>query len=419
MELTSPLHSLKKAAGRYQVLMALLLFSLPLGQQSLTNLILLVLFIHSLVFYRWRNWKEGFGDPLWYWSALFYAYLFSSLLWSENVAGGLLQLETKMSFFLAPLFIIAGRSYWDSAGRRRALQFFWWGCIVAVLVALAYASWRSLEAGAFYETNQFGRRYFFAYTHLALPLMHPGYLATYLALGMFSAVELQYQLSSKVWLWTYRLSILLFLVFMVMLQARINLLALFAVIGLAALYLAWKRKAWLWLSLPLIPVLAVSLFLGLASDDLQKRYFQFPNFSYDISGTEFNSATYRLAEWKCAADVIESNFWWGTGIGDKNEALMESYERNKFWLGLEKQFNAHNQYLETFMAGGLPAVLLLLTVLFYYLWRASRQLDYLAMSGMVFLIICLLTESMLERMWGVLICTMIFPLLLLKTRESD
>jgi O-antigen ligase len=418
---TISLHKLKSSPGRLAILIVLLLFSLPLGKEGLTNIILVLLFIQSLLFYPWSAWKSAVKSPLYWSSALFYIFLAISLIWSDNVDGGLRQLETKTAFFLAPLFLMAGKSYWPKNIRSQVLKAFWLGNLAAVIVALAYASWRSIMAGAFFEINEIGLpRYFFVYTHLASPLMHPGYFATYLGIGMFSAAELQYKSNSTFWKWTYRGSILFFLVFMLLLQARINLLALFLVIGLAALFFAWKRKAYIWLGLPLVPILLLSLFMTFASADLKKRYFQIPDFSYDISGSEFNSATYRLAEWKCAIAVIEQQLWLGTGIGDNREALLLSYKEHKFWEGLSKQFNAHNQYLETWIAGGAVALAFLTVLLGVYFKIAWEKGDFMALASLVFFAVCLLTESMFERAWAVLLFAIFFPLILLPAaKESD
>jgi len=419
VESTNRKIDLKEASHRFAVLAALLIFSLPLGQMAITNLIMFLLFIQSILSYRWSDWKLGFKDPLVWFSAGFYLYLLLSLMWSENHDSGWRQLETKTAFLLGPLIILAGKNQWSKRSRVLALKAFWWASILAIFLALIYAAYRSIQARAFYEESPFGRRYFFAYTHLATPLMHPGYLATYLGMAIFSTVELHQAESRKNWLWFYRASIILFLIFMLLLQARINLLAFMAVIGLGAFYIAWKRKAYLWLGLPFIPILALGLFMAFASPGMRDRYVQLPNFDYDISGDDFNSATYRLAEWKCASAVIADNFCWGTGIGDNHQALFDSYREFKFWEGLEKEYNAHNQFLETAISIGIPGMCLLLAGLLYFLYRAQRQKDYLALSCVVFLIICLLTESMFERMWGVLIPTIFIPFLLQQSKGSD
>lgn len=419
MELTNPKTSLSTAAGRFQWLIAFLVFSLPLGQMALTNVFLLLLFIQSLTAYRWNDWKLGLKDPMWWTQAGFYLFLVLSLSWATDTANGGRQLETKFSLFLAPLFLLSGKNLWLKSSRAFALKALILGSLLAIGIALVYAGFRSWEAGAFFEESPFGRRYFFAYTHLATPLMHPGYLATYMAIALFGAIELHQAERSRKWQWLYRLVGVLFIVFMVMLQARINLIALFMVIVLAALYIAWQRRAFWWLSLPLIPVIALGLFLAIASPELKDRYFQVPNFEYDIEGDDFNSATYRLAEWKCAWDVIEAHPWLGTGLGDNQRALFDSYERNRFWEGLAKKYNAHNQYLETMIAGGVVALGFLILALFYALYRAFKQEDYLATATLIFLMISMLTESVFERMWGILIFTILIPFLLQKRPKES
>lgn len=402
--------------ARFQIMTAILVFCLPLGVQALTNITVFLLILHSLVFNRRQHWRSAFTDPLFWFFSAFYIYLLMSLLWSQNTGDGLRQLETKMSFLLGPLFILAGRPNWTQESRKLILQAFVWGCLAAVIWAFADATVKAIEEGAFYLTHEYGRRYFFIYKHLALPLMHPGYLATYISLGLFAALELQS--SQKRARNFYRFSILIFLIFMVLLQARINLIALFVVAVLAAIHWAIQRKYYRYLLLPVSMFLVVIVFLALAPQEMKKRYFQLPDFSYDISGDQFNSATYRLAEWTCAIDVIEDNLWFGTGVGDNRQALYDSYEKNKFWEGLEKRYNAHNQYLETAIVGGLTGLILLLALLVYILKRSFNQRDFLSFYGLIFLIISITTESMFERMWGVLTLTLVLPLILLRPLKS-
>lgn len=407
----------KSGAGRLNAFLLLLLFSLPLGQMPFTNLILVAMFIQALVLYRKADWSYALGSPILWPSAVFYLYFAASLLWSNNSSEGLAQLETKTSFLLVPLFIVAGKNHWRKDLRGVALKVFWWANLVAVLVALVYAAFRAIETGAFYETNEFGRRYYFLYTHLASPLMHPGYLGTYVGMALLSTYFL-HDRSKGIWRAIYPLVALLFLVFMILLQARINLIALFAIAALVALWVAIKKRNYWALSVPAAGSILLGLFILFAPADFKKRYLQLPDFSYDISGRDFNSATYRLAEWKCAWSVVEANPIIGTGLGENREALLQAYQDFKFWEGLEKKFNAHNQYLETAVAGGVLGVLSLLLLIGSYARLAWRTGNNLVLVNLSFFALCLLTESMFERIWAVLLFTLFFSLFLLP-KESD
>lgn len=407
----SLLHKVPSAAKRLQGLILLLVFILPLGQEGPTNLVLLLLLIQSLLLHQKKHWLKAIKDPLVWLPVIFYALHALSLFGVENLDQGFRQLETKTSFLLAPLFLATGQRLWTKAYKIKLWQALILGVTVAMLWALGNACLRSLETGAFYEVNEFGRRYYFLYTHLASPLMHPGYLATYLGLAILGAIGLFPESTArKKWILSLFLTLSLF--FLLLLQARINIIALFFVLGIGALYLAWQRKAYLWLGFPLIPVFTLALFIVFAPSDLQKRYLQWPDFSYDISGDDFNSATYRLAEWKCAVELIQESPWWGFGLGDNREALLRKYEELKFWQGLENKYNAHNQYLETTITTGVIGLLVLFALLGYYLYRAWRQEDLISFAALVFFVVCLLTESMFERAWAVLPFCILFPVLL-------
>lgn len=412
------LNSFKSASGRLNALVLLLLFSLPLGQMALSNLLLILLLLQSLILFRKKDWAGVFHDSFFWPSALFFIYMALSLSWSTNPENGLSQLETKTSFLLVPLFLIAGKRHWDPALRDKALKVFWWGNLLAVAIALLYASYRSIQTGAFYETNAFGRRYYFLYTHLASPLMHPGYVGTFVGMAILSALFLQ-QKADRMGKRIYWASIGLFILFMILLQARINLIALFFVLGLAALVQAIMSRNYKLLSLPVGAVILLGTMVLLAPESLKKRYLQVPDFSYDISGEDFNSATYRLAEWKSAVHAIDKKPWFGNGLGGNSEALNEAYHDLKFWEGLKKGFNAHNQYLETMLATGLIGLLLLLYLIGNYAYHAWRQRDYLILLNVLFFAICLSTESMFERIWAVLLFTIFFTLMNLKEYGSS
>jgi hypothetical protein len=60
----------------------------------------------------------------------------------------------------------------------------------------------------------------------------------------------------------------------------------------------------------------------------------------------------------------------------------------------------------------LVGFVLLMLALFYYVFSFWQRKDYLNLVGLLFLLICLLTESMFERAWGVMLFTIYFPLMM-------
>ena len=266
-----------------------------------------------------------------------------------------------------------------------------------------------MQEGAWFYLNEAGSKVlFFTYNELANPFMHPGYFSTFVGFAILISLDKFIHVKGKNRLIQAAIFIFLF-VMMILLQGRMNILALFSVFGLGGIFYAVKNKMYKWLAIPATTVIVLALVLIFGSNKSENRFLQMPDFSYDITGDEFNSATYRLAEWTCAADVISENIWFGTGVGDNRKALWDAYEVRGFKKGLEYKFIAHNQYLETMIATGVVGLAYLLFMLFAYGRLAFKSQDYVTLAALAFLAFCMLTESMFERAWAISLFAVFFP----------
>jgi len=411
------INSINAEAGLYW----LTLFALPWGQGRLSSALLLLLLLVGLFRRRRSEWRAAVREPLVWVSAAFYLLHLLSLSYSADLTQGWRELETKVSFFLGPLLLLAYGQNQTEPDRWRLRLAYVLGNVGVVLAALSYAAYRALTEGAWYYVREGGtyQRYFFQYETFSEPFMHPGYLATYAGVAL---LILLYGLYQKRWqqrTWAGA-GVALLVVGLILLQGRMNVIALMLVLGAAGIGWVWCRGRWRWLAY-------AGLFLGLlgwvfyvgAPESLLKRYLAWPQLEYDIEGDQFNSATYRLAEWRCAAHALGAAPWQGYGVGDGQAALEASYRKLHFWKGLEGHFNAHNQYLDTWLAVGLPGVLLLLLLLALYLRRFAQQRRWDMAAALVFLALCMLTESMLERAWAVVLFNVLFPLLAAPGRPVD
>jgi O-antigen ligase len=84
------------------------------------------------------------------------------------------------------------------------------------------------------------------------------------------------------------------------------------------------------------------------------------------------------------------------------ENLVHTYEERNFQSGVDAAFNAHNQYLQTWLMIGLPGLLALLVVMVQTgldAWRNNRPERT---AAIVFLGMAMMSEAMLERQMGVL-----------------
>lgn len=387
--------------------------ALPLGQGRLSSVLLLLLLFVGLFRRQKSEWRYALHQPLVWVSAVFYLLHLISLLYTDNMPQAGRELETKVSFLLGPVLLLA-------YGQNLKLRQLWrlrlayvLGNVAVLLAALCYAAYRALGAENWFYIREGGtyRRYFFQYETFSEPFMHPGYLATYVGVAF---LILLYGLYRGRWQrpgWACTGLVLMGLG-LVLLQGRMNLLALMLVLGAAGVAWVWHSGRLRWLVYAgLLAGLVGWGFYTWAPDSLLKRYLALPNFEYQIDGNKFNSATYRLAEWRSATQALKANPWLGYGVGDSQHALETAYRELHFWEGLERHFNAHNQYLDTWLAVGLPGLLLFCSLLLLYLLRMRRYRRWDMAAAVVFLGLCMLTESMMERAWAVVLFNLLFPLM--------
>lgn len=298
----------------------------------------------------------------------------------------------------------------------------WWVFYGAALLASCYVTgigvYRTLAEGRMYA--YFASHYLY-YTELAERLMHPAYFSALMAVALMGAAYLREKghFNGR-WYWLAQGWLLLFLL---LLSARMVLIALLISGVLLALYLGWQRgnKRLVWAALLGAPLFALAVF-WILPERLQSRFTELGRFEYDISATElkaFSGLTVRLAEWEGVFTALEGHWWLGHGTGAGQPALRTAYEKIGFQVGLDYDYNAHNQYLETWLHNGLIGLLLLLAVFAFAFRTAWQQQNWLALWFVVFMMLCLLSESMLLRHRGMLLLAVYLPLMLRQEEGNE
>jgi O-antigen ligase len=298
----------------------------------------------------------------------------------------------------------------------------WWAFYGAALLASLYVTgigvYRTFAEGRMYA--YFASHYLY-YTELAERLMHPAYFSALMAVALMGGGFLREEGGFKSrWYWLAQGWLLLFLL---LLSARMVLIALLISGVLLALYLGWQRgsKKLVWGALIGAPLFALAVF-WILPERLQSRFTELTRFEYDIHAPEerlFNGLTIRLAEWEGVFTALEGHWWLGHGTGAGQVALREAYQKIGFQVGFERDFNAHNQYLETWLHNGFIGLLLLLAVFVTAFRTAWRQKNWLALWFVVFLMLCILSESMLMRHRGILLLAVYLPLMLRKEQKTQ
>jgi O-antigen ligase len=410
---------LKQSNFRASAIVLFLLFAIPFGFVDVYNGTLILLLLHSIIYLKKQDWINAFKSPVFIVVGGFFTLHFLNLFHANDMAEGGRQLEIKAPFFLGSLLIVANTRFYFNGFKQKALNTFVYGTLSASAVALILAFSRSISAGSTYFLGKDGvtKISYFTYQQLSETFSHPGYFATFVGFAIF--ITIGKVINSKGKNKVYQLISLTFLfVMMVLLQGRINILALLGVFGIGAIYYAFKKRMYLVLAIPTVLTVGLVVLVLSGSENSKSRFLQIPNFEYDITGDTFNSATYRLAEWTCAADVIKENFWFGTGVGDNRQALWDAYAARGFKKGVEEKYIAHNQYIETMIACGLIGLIALLSMLFYFGRQLFLMGDFTSLACLLFLAICLLTESMFERAWAITLFAVFFPLMVVSPEKE-
>lgn len=108
----------------------------------------------------------------------------------------------------------------------------------------------------------------------------------------------------------------------------------------------------------------------------------------------------RLVNWKASLEIIRENFLFGVGTGDAIDIL--NTKRDVDWFEALRTYNAHNQYLETFLRLGFVGFVALLFLFLPQFKRAFQGRSVLYQSFLFIMCFSLLTESMFCRNKGIL-----------------
>ena len=90
-----------------------------------------------------------------------------------------------------------------------------------------------------------------------------------------------------------------------------------------------------------------------------------------------NGVAIRLYMWHAVSGLIAERPLIGYGIKGGRLETLAKYKRDGFDMGVMGDYHAHNQYLESWLMAGIPALILLLLMMVNALWKSIRQKSFL------------------------------------------
>lgn len=385
--------------------LALLFITLPLPKDSLNSLTIIVLLI-SWLFYeplsiKIKNLKRCIF-PFIIVSSLFWLYVLG-LLYTENIERGFHVLQRNIPFILLPLIICTSSISKKSV--HKLFEIFSYAVIAASFFAILKA--------LYFKINNLGD--YFYYTKFSKVLdIHTTYFALFTILAIVHFLfKIKGTFNSRT---TAKNSVIIcyLLGVLYLLSSRISLIALAIVIVVYFIKLIKDNK----IGFNLIFIgICMLLTLGL---------FISPNFNKRNTGiSEFGLSAPTLESrnihWQSVLNTIsKSNVIFGYGTGDAHNYLYEEYKALNFTEGYKEEYNAHNQYLEIALAFGLIGIVVLFTMLSFFIFLSLRTNDYYHLTIALVFATFMITESLLERQRGIVSFALFLTLCLcLKVKKKQ
>lgn len=312
-----------------------------------------------------------------------------ALLWTSNMAEGGATMGLKASLLAFPL-LIAQLGY-NETYLKLALRWFVLSCFAAIAGCLGVA---------IYNYTQTGDGSVFFYTKLSY-FIHAGYFAMMLNFAIATLYNYWIKETLKTTAFIALSTILAF--FVLMLSTKMGIIGLLFVIFYMTLHSCLEYKQYKKGAIIFITGLAIVGISTYGLPTLNKRITAVSStLQHKAADQPGESTASRLEVWKDAIRVAKANAITGVGTGDANDALHAQYTISNNGIALYRNYNAHNQYLQTAIGIGITGlVLLILSVLFLMFLGHKYHQCLIAVFG-VLIGLNYLTEAMLERQAGVL-----------------
>lgn len=404
--------------------LAFALATLPFTRLFMLPCALLLLL---LLFVDW-NWKEKLQVICDQKLVLAFVAVFGIILvtmlgtiYTANPHKAFADWDCKVWFGVAALCVLPLSGRFSGAQVRTLLLVF---CFSVLAVSIANMVWSCV---LFLKTGSIDRFFYYHASHFGgVRPTHTSYQSMYCMVAWcVSVFFLLKKMFSQRWmnvlLWV---ELLLLPLEIVLLESKAGILVLIATVLLTAVYAINYRKRRIGLTLCALASLALLVAAGVwvGSKDISftgRLTNSVKELRSADSSNPSKSTQQRVAVWKTASELAVRELPLGTGTGSANDHLCAAYRQKGYTHILQRQYNCHNQYLQSLLSQGVIGISSLLFFLGFCGYYAFRKRNFLL--GMFTLIISLnmLVESMLEARAGSNFIPLMAVLLILLASENS
>lgn len=324
---------------------------------------------------------------------------FISVLFLADASGSLI--ERRILFVLVPMVLLVGESAQVSKIKlNNALLL---GCISAII----FFSLSTLESYFISSTSVFHFRYSFHYFQWIIAQhKHIAYFSILAIISFYRYATANTFLRNKDKL--IALSVyLLFFAYIALMRSRIGLIN-YVLMTLVLVFVKFSKqigiKKLILAAIPFVLMCIVSVVCN-------------PKFKEVLSSHNSQTSSHREVLWQSAVNLIKEKPCLGYGLGGAEKVLTKEAQSNGVPSAIERNLNAHNQYLQSLLDNGILILLMFIIAVYLTIDKSSSQRqDYFVF---LFLATALLTESMFQRIAGIAIFGMVLYSSSLPVKTED
>jgi len=327
----------------------------------------------------------------------------ASLLYSENIEKGLGLFTRRIVILFLPVFLLF--TGYHKQKKELLLSFILgnYVFIIYILVFFLISYFSPSQSSQVSDKSLLFKEALKGYKHVS-------YLGINLSLWLLSiAYFVKESKSVKAQLWLATSTVAGFLI-MYLSYSRMGFIVYSFTafyIYFVVLFLKKRKKAWIIAT----TVLAVISIIAISNNSRFTSILQSDQAELQ-SHTDYIGYSHRISIWTRATDLISQHPLLGYGMGDSLDSLDWDYEGRKY--------NAHNQFLEFLLEGGIVALMLFVIPLLFLAFKRSHQRELWLSVGVVGIFFFgMLTESILNRIAGIASFALFFWVLSGKDNEIE
>ena len=335
--------------------------------------------------------------------AMYYVMHCVSMLYTENIPEGWDALEKKLSFLVLPfMFLVFDFSYLNCKNVSKLLWAYVLGVLAVVSCDLFSAAWdvafRGVDVSRFFD--------------ISLSSEHHAYVSMHICLGIIVCfVELVLNAKGGKLLVTILLAlvVVLFTVATVLLSSRAGLLCMVAVYIFLFLWMIFGQKMY---RTGLVTAIVALVAVGVAVFALPNAVSRVADTVKSVTSSEKNEDV-RVTILRSTLPVACDNWLTGVGVGDKIDAYMEQYRKDNNQIPLEREYNSHNQFVDTMAVTGILGLVLMLCffVVPAVLAIRDRRFDVVFALFLFVIFFNALFESVFEKQAGIMFFVFFFVIM--------